>query len=37
MINRKIVVVGGSRGIGAAVAKHFVQKGDSVFSIALQT
>jgi len=33
MINRKIVVVGGSRGIGAAVAKHFVQKGDSVFSI----
>jgi 3-oxoacyl-[acyl-carrier protein] reductase len=33
MIQRKIVVVGGSRGIGAAVAKHFVQKGDSVFSI----
>ncbi|PZV12848.1 MAG: oxidoreductase [Pseudanabaena sp.] len=30
---RKIVVVGASRGIGAAVAKHFTQKGDSVFSI----
>jgi 3-oxoacyl-[acyl-carrier protein] reductase len=30
---RKIVVVGASRGIGAAVAQHFAQKGDSVFSI----
>ena len=30
---RKIVVVGASRGIGAAVAQHFTQKGDSVFSI----
>jgi 3-oxoacyl-[acyl-carrier protein] reductase len=30
---RKIVVVGGSRGIGAAVAQYFAQKGDSVFSI----
>jgi NAD(P)-dependent dehydrogenase (short-subunit alcohol dehydrogenase family) len=26
MINRKIVVVGGSRGIGAAVAKHLAHK-----------
>ncbi|MBD2434880.1 NAD(P)-dependent oxidoreductase [Fischerella muscicola CCMEE 5323] len=30
---RKIVVIGASRGIGAAVAQHFAQKGDSVFSI----
>ena len=30
---RKIVVVGASRGIGAAVAQHFAQKGDSLFSI----
>jgi short-subunit dehydrogenase len=30
---RKIVVVGASRGIGAAVAQHFTKKGDSVFSI----
>lgn len=30
---RTIVVVGASRGIGAAVAQHFTQKGDSVFSI----
>jgi 3-oxoacyl-[acyl-carrier protein] reductase len=30
---RKIVVVGASRGIGAAVARHFVQKGDYVISI----
>ena len=30
---RNIVVVGASRGIGAAVAQHFTQKGDSVFSI----
>ncbi len=30
---REIVVVGASRGIGAAVTQHFAQKGDSVFSI----
>jgi NAD(P)-dependent dehydrogenase (short-subunit alcohol dehydrogenase family) len=30
---RKIVVVGASRGIGAAVAQHFTKKGDSVLSI----
>jgi NAD(P)-dependent dehydrogenase (short-subunit alcohol dehydrogenase family) len=30
---RKIAVVGASRGIGAAVAQHFAQKGDCVFSI----
>ena len=30
---REIVVVGASRGIGAAVAQHFSQKGDSIFSI----
>jgi len=30
---RKIVVVGASRGIGAVVAQHFTQKGDSVLSI----
>jgi 3-oxoacyl-[acyl-carrier protein] reductase len=30
---RKIIVVGASRGIGAAVARHFVQKGDYVISI----
>lgn len=30
---RVIVVVGASRGIGAAVAQHFAQKGDSLFSI----
>lgn len=30
---REIVVVGASRGIGAAVAHHFAQKGDSVFSV----
>jgi NAD(P)-dependent dehydrogenase (short-subunit alcohol dehydrogenase family) len=33
MEKRKIVVVGASRGIGAAVARHFVQKGDCVISI----
>ena len=31
--NRKIAVIGASRGIGAAVAQHFTQKGDFVFSI----
>lgn len=30
---RKIVVIGASRGIGAAVAQHFAKKGDAVFSI----
>jgi NAD(P)-dependent dehydrogenase (short-subunit alcohol dehydrogenase family) len=30
---RKIAVVGASRGIGAAVAQHFAQKGDCVVSI----
>ncbi len=30
---KQILVVGASRGIGAAVAKHFAQKGDRVFSI----
>jgi 3-oxoacyl-[acyl-carrier protein] reductase len=30
---RKIAVVGASRGIGAAVAQHFAQKGDHVVSI----
>ena len=30
---RKLVVVGASRGIGAAVAQHFAQKGDSIFSV----
>lgn len=30
---KQIVVVGASRGIGAAVAQHFAQKGDRVFSI----
>lgn len=30
---KQIVVVGASRGIGAAVARHFAQKGDRVFSI----
>ena len=30
---RKIAVVGASRGIGAAVAQNFVQKGDCVISI----
>ncbi|MFO0308650.1 MAG: SDR family NAD(P)-dependent oxidoreductase [Pseudanabaena sp.] len=30
---RKIVVVGASRGIGAVVAQHFTQKGDSELSI----
>lgn len=30
---RKIVVVGASRGIGAAIAQHLTQKGDSVVSI----
>ena len=30
---RKIVVVGASRGIGATVAQHFAQKGNSIFSI----
>jgi 3-oxoacyl-[acyl-carrier protein] reductase len=30
---REIVVIGASRGIGAAVAQHFAQKGDSIFSI----
>jgi 3-oxoacyl-[acyl-carrier protein] reductase len=30
---RVILVVGASRGIGAAVAQHFSQKGDSVFSV----
>jgi 3-oxoacyl-[acyl-carrier protein] reductase len=30
---REIVVVGASRGIGAAVAQHFAQKGDVIFSI----
>lgn len=30
---REIVVVGASRGIGAAVAQHFAHKGDSIFSI----
>ncbi|MEM7761110.1 MAG: SDR family oxidoreductase [Cyanobacteria bacterium P01_A01_bin.40] len=30
---KQILVVGASRGIGAAVAKHFAQKGDRVFSV----
>jgi NAD(P)-dependent dehydrogenase (short-subunit alcohol dehydrogenase family) len=30
---REIVVVGASRGIGAAVAQHFTQKGNSIVSI----
>jgi 3-oxoacyl-[acyl-carrier protein] reductase len=30
---RKIAVVGASRGIGAAVAQHFAQKGDRVVSV----
>lgn len=30
---KRIVVVGASRGIGAAVAQHFAQKGDYVFSV----
>ncbi|MGV2832125.1 SDR family NAD(P)-dependent oxidoreductase [Myxosarcina sp. GI1(2024)] len=30
---KQIVVVGASRGIGAAVAQHFAQKGDRVFSV----
>ncbi|MEO1004672.1 MAG: SDR family NAD(P)-dependent oxidoreductase, partial [Cyanobacteria bacterium J06638_38] len=30
---KQILVVGASRGIGAAVAKHFEQKGDRVFSV----
>lgn len=30
---KQIVVVGASRGIGAAVARHFAQKGDRVFSV----
>ncbi|MEM8675126.1 MAG: SDR family oxidoreductase [Cyanobacteria bacterium P01_G01_bin.67] len=30
---KQILVVGASRGIGAAVAKHFAQKGDHVFSV----
>ncbi len=30
---KQIVVVGASRGIGAAVARHFAQKGDLVFSV----
>ncbi len=30
---RKIAVVGASRGIGAAIAQHFAQKGDRVVSI----
>jgi 3-oxoacyl-[acyl-carrier protein] reductase len=30
---RKILVIGASRGIGAAVAQHFVQKGDRVISV----
>jgi 3-oxoacyl-[acyl-carrier protein] reductase len=30
---RKIAVVGASRGIGAAVAQHFAQKGDCIVSI----
>jgi len=30
---RKIAVIGASRGIGAAVAQHFAQKGDRVVSV----
>ncbi|MFM6153279.1 MAG: SDR family NAD(P)-dependent oxidoreductase [Sphaerospermopsis kisseleviana] len=30
---RKIAVIGASRGIGAAVAQHFAQKGDRVISV----
>ncbi len=30
---KQILVVGASRGIGAAVAEHFTQKGDRVFSV----
>lgn len=30
---KRIVVIGASRGIGAAVAQHFVQKGDYVLSV----
>lgn len=30
---KQILVVGASRGIGAAVAQHFAQKGDRVFSV----
>lgn len=30
---RQIIVIGASRGIGGAVAQHFVQKGDHVISI----
>lgn len=30
---REIIVVGASRGIGASVARHFVEKGDSVLSV----
>lgn len=30
---RKIVVVGASRGIGAAVAQYFAEKGDFIFSV----
>lgn len=30
---KRIVVIGASRGIGAAVAQHFVQKGDYVVSV----
>lgn len=29
----QIIVIGASRGIGGAVAQHFVQKGDHVISI----
>ncbi|MGL5836493.1 MAG: SDR family NAD(P)-dependent oxidoreductase, partial [Waterburya sp.] len=30
---KRIVVIGASRGIGAAVAQHFVEKGDYVVSV----
>ncbi|MBP0027371.1 SDR family oxidoreductase [Roseofilum sp. Guam] len=30
---RKIVLVGASRGIGAAVVQHFAKKGDAIFSV----
>ncbi|MGF1460589.1 MAG: SDR family NAD(P)-dependent oxidoreductase [Leptolyngbyaceae cyanobacterium] len=32
-MSRNLLVVGGSRGIGAAVAKHFSEAGDRVFSV----
>lgn len=32
-MEKQVVVIGASRGIGAAVAKHFTEKGDALFSV----